>query len=335
MLHHSKKWRGFTLIELLVVIAIIAVLIALLLPAVQQAREAARRSQCKNNLKQLGLAMFNYEETHKVFPPNQGIITTSTWGTNGKGTHIVMLLPFIDQAPMYNQINFGTYGPPYSTTLTNGSLLRATVLPVLTCPSDPKGGINPANGNAMTNYAGSIGTAWQQSSNGCNISTIVGTGDTNGDGEDWYGNGGTSVGLVRTDYAGPRGCSGMVARSAWCCKVAFVTDGLSNTIMFGEIRPTCDNDFSAQGWVYSDALWMSTTPPLNFPNCPGDPLYGTTACRSSSGNWNTSMGFKSKHVGGVHFAMGDGTVRFISENINHATYQRLGDRADNLPVGEF
>ena len=333
MLWRPKHPRGFTLIELLVVIAIIAVLIALLLPAVQQAREAARRSQCKNNLKQLGLAMFNYEDNFKCLPPNQGIINLAEWGANGKGTHLVPLLPFIDQAPLYMAADFRVLGHPFNTTLPNGSLFRSTILPVLTCPTDPRPAL--VGDRALTNYAGSIGTAWQQSSNGCSIVQFVGSGDTNGDGEDWFGNGGTNVGQVRTDNADAAGCSGMVARSAWCCKLRDVSDGLSNTIMMGEIRPLCDNDFTAQGWVYSDALWISTTPPLNFASCPGDPGYGGDPCRQNTGNWNTSMGFKSKHVGGVHFVMGDGTVRFLSQNINHATYQRLGDRADGRVVGEF
>lgn len=333
MYRRRIKSRGFTLIELLVVIAIIAVLIALLLPAVQQAREAARRSQCKNNLKQLGLAMHNYADAYGGFPPQQGNLGTAVWGTNGKGTHLVQLLPMIDQAPMYNRINFQSTTEPYATTLTNGTLLRATSLAVLTCPSDDRPTTH--NGNALTNYAGSIGTAWQQSSNGCNLTSIVGAGDTNGDGEDWFGNGGTPFGLVRTDYPDNRGCSGFVARSGWLCRIRDITDGTSMTIMFGEIRPMCDNDFTAQGWVYSDALWMATTAPINFPTCPNDPGFGSSPCRQNSGNWNTTMGFKSKHVGGVHFAMGDGAVRFISNNINHATYQMLGDRHDNQVVGEF
>lgn len=333
MLRRFYGTRGFTLIELLVVIAIIAVLVALLLPAVQQAREAARRSQCKNNLKQLGLAMHNYHETFKGSPPNQGLLGYAEWGTNGKGTHLVHLLPFIDQAPMYNAINFTVLGQPYSTVLPGGALLRATNVPVLQCPSDTHPVTN--NGNALTNYTGCTGSTWMQSSNGCNLATIVGNGDTNGDGEDWYGDGGTAAGLVRTDYPDPRGCSGMIARSAWLCQFRLVTDGLSNTIMMGEIRPMCDNDFNAQGWVYSDALWNSTTPPINFPTCPGDPGYGTTACKMNSGNWNTTMGFKSKHTGGAHFVLGDGSVRFISENIDYPTYQRLGDRCDGRSVGDF
>jgi prepilin-type N-terminal cleavage/methylation domain-containing protein len=324
---------GFTLIELLVVIAIIGVLVALLLPAVQQAREAARRSQCKNNLKQLGLAMHNYHDTHGRFPPNQGILGSTTWGADGKGTHLVQLLPFVDQAPLWSSINFSVVGQPFNLTLPSGTLFRSTVLALLQCPSDDR---PPLNGDrALTNYAGSIGTAWMQSSNGCNLSSIVGTGDTNSDGEDWYGNGGTNVGLVRTDIADARGCSGMVARSVWCCRLADVTDGPSNTIMMGEIRPMCDRDFTAQGWVYSDALWVGTVPPINFPTCPNDTGYNLTPCTQNGGNWNTTMGFKSKHVGGAHFVMGDGAVRFLTQNINYVTYQKLGDRHDNQAVGEF
>lgn len=328
-----KRRCGFTLIELLVVIAIIAVLIALLLPAVQQAREAARRSQCKNNLKQLGLAMHNYHDTHNCFPPNQGNLGYPTWGTNGKGTHLVQLLPYIDQAPLYTAIDFNVVGQPFNLTLPSGQLFRSVSLPVLACPSDDRPTLN--GDRALTNYAGSIGTAWQQSNNGCNLATIVGAGDTNGDGEDWFGNGGTTAGLVRTDYPDPRGCSGMIARSAWNCKLRDVTDGPSNTIMMGEIRPMCDRDFTAQGWVYSDALWMATTGPINFPTCPNDPGYNTSPCTQNGGNWNTTMGFKSRHVGGAHFVMGDGAVRFLSQNVNHVTYQKLGDRHDNQPVGDF
>lgn len=328
-----RKAAGFTLVELLVVIAIIAVLVALLLPAVQQAREAARRSQCKNNLKQLGLAMHNYHEQANCLPPNEGILGSAVWGDNGFGTHLVKLLPFIDQAPMFNAINFSNLGQPVSTVLPSGALLRSQVLAVLTCPSDNRGMLN--GDRALTNYAGSTGTTWLQASNGCNLSTIVGTGDTNGDGEDWYGNGGTRVGQVRTDTADPNGCSGMVARSTWCCRFQDVTDGLSNTIMMGEIRPFCDANFTALGWVAGDSLWVCTTPPMNFPTCPNDLGFGTSACTQNAGNWNTTMGFKSKHVGGVHYVFGDGAVRFLNQNLNYVTYQQLGDRWDNRAVGSY
>lgn len=136
----STKKRGFTLIELLVVIAIIAILIALLLPAVQQAREAARRSTCKNNLKQIGLALHNYHDTHRVFPP--GVINVSSKNYIGWGTFI---LPFMDQAPLYNFIKTnGGFDVAWSsvTALTTANQGAKTIIPAYICPSDPMGGLN-------------------------------------------------------------------------------------------------------------------------------------------------------------------------------------------------
>ncbi len=158
--------RGFTLIELLVVIAIIAILIALLLPAVQQAREAARRSACKNNLKQIGLALHNYHDTHRVFPPghvNIGDVSRVGWGT--------FILPFMDQAPLYQKISTRLFGATlngaggawYSDTGT-GSMndtLSLTVLPTYNCPSDPMNGINTDMGNyGKSNYLTCSATAF-------------------------------------------------------------------------------------------------------------------------------------------------------------------------------
>src|SRR6516162_2317716 len=127
---NRMKWRSaFTLIELLVVIAIIAVLVALLLPAVQQAREAARRSQCKNNLKQLGLAMHNYHEVANMFAVNP---STGDW-VQIKGSQLVMLLPYCDQAPLYNSINFQLTNTE-ATTLPSGLPVYTQVVPLFTCP---------------------------------------------------------------------------------------------------------------------------------------------------------------------------------------------------------
>ena len=143
-----RRSKAFTLIELLVVIAIIAVLIALLLPAVQQAREAARRSQCKNNLKQLGLALHNYHETYNTFPFGQ-VITNSFSATS-------QLLPYLDQAPLYYTIDFSK---PYNDLVNNAA--RLTEIPLLRCPSDVPN-IMPQNGGA-TNYMANKGTEviWQ------------------------------------------------------------------------------------------------------------------------------------------------------------------------------
>ncbi len=150
-----RPQRGFTLIELLVVIAIIAILIALLLPAVQQAREAARRSQCKNNLKQLGLAMHNYHDTHRVFPPAAALpsgVTVDRYAWS------VFLLPFADQAPLYNAIAPNGSAVPSATA--NSNRLR-TVLSVYKCPSDVGSPINPNFSNyGSSNYP----VSWQMCS---------------------------------------------------------------------------------------------------------------------------------------------------------------------------
>src|SRR5262245_16035146 len=147
-----RSRKGFTLIELLVVIAIIAVLIALLLPAVQQAREAARRSQCKNNLKQIGLGLHNYHDTFGVFAP--GFISSTSNSTTGIGTgwaSSAFILPYIDQAPLYNQLN--TLTPINPSDATQLGLIR-TVIGVYQCPSDTM--LNPSqNTGALIYMSGS------------------------------------------------------------------------------------------------------------------------------------------------------------------------------------
>ena len=134
-----KRSRGFTLIELLVVIAIIAVLIALLLPAVQQAREAARRTQCKNNLKQLGLALHNYHDTYNLFPGASFCGTTGTSSIAHCHTWIESLFPYFDQAPLFNQINFNVANHQD----VNPTVLNNVKLQALMCPSDPDSGVYP------------------------------------------------------------------------------------------------------------------------------------------------------------------------------------------------
>jgi len=130
----SRRSRGFTLIELLVVIAIIAVLVALLLPAVQQAREAARRSQCKNNLKQFGLAWHNYHDTYNIFPMGGALNAAGSWDAPGVSWE-ARALPYIDQAPIYNQINF-SLNRADQQVLADGMQLRQHNLPIFQCPTE-------------------------------------------------------------------------------------------------------------------------------------------------------------------------------------------------------
>src|SRR4029079_7858306 len=157
-----RRKSGFTLIELLVVIAIIAVLIALLLPAVQQAREAARRSQCKNNLKQIGLALHNYHELANMFPPgkiNAGETACQTW-IRGNGAALRgLILPQLDYGPMYNNMNFSDWVHNYCaakifTTPQARLIVSGTAIPTLLCPSDNRVVFRNTPPNAGTNYAG-------------------------------------------------------------------------------------------------------------------------------------------------------------------------------------
>jgi prepilin-type N-terminal cleavage/methylation domain-containing protein len=310
-MHATRRRRwGFTLIELLVVIAIIAILIALLLPAVQQAREAARRSQCKNNLKQLGLALHNYHDVHKQLAPNL-VSGGNAWtaGRHRKGSWLVHCLPFLDQGPLFQKINF-TGG-----ISQNGNNLHLNDIPTIKCPSDPAGGLreDASGGIRLSNYATSIG-AQSMSTSRCGTYP----GNVFGDGPSTH-----------TDTQDPTQISGLFARKGWAARFAQVTDGLSNTIAVGEILPNT-SDHAIQGWHLSNAHWYATTGPINFETS----RTGGGGCNSWS-SWNTANGFKSTHVGGAHFLMGDGSTRFISEHIDYRNYQKLGSRRDGETLGQF
>jgi prepilin-type N-terminal cleavage/methylation domain-containing protein/prepilin-type processing-associated H-X9-DG protein len=327
----SRK-RAFTLIELLVVIAIIAVLVALLLPAVQQAREAARRSQCKNNLKQYGLAFANYHDVYGMYPIG---------GTGGccavppaTGYH-ARILPFIDQAPLFNAINFSL---PDATVvlLPNMNLpLISVKLPVAICPSDGHMPPNPnpawgltingvAYGLANSSYDASLGSQNDNSVSGaCNPYNQFALKKTN--------NG---------DTLDASKISGMGSRDGPSIGIKDVLDGSSNTIHMGEVLPSC-NDHASAGYWRSNGLGdfhTSTIVPINdFTTCTwaSGSQIRFPACTNQN-NWNISWGFRSLHTGGAHFLFVDGSVHFLSENINHpVTFQRLGDRADGQPTGDY
>jgi prepilin-type N-terminal cleavage/methylation domain-containing protein len=337
-----RRQSAFTLIELLVVIAIIAVLVALLLPAVQQAREAARRTQCRNNLKQYGLAIHNYESTFGWIPPGGTGNWDVTWSA-GRGTRLswhARVLPFMDQQPLYNQINWNMFNafsgpalPPPAPQpapgidpansgliLMDGQRLRSQVLPYAMCPSETWPRL--FGDMAQTSYNGSLGSQFSESVLGecapfnVNAEFLPAGNISHGNSDD------------------PRQLSGVFTR--WGASVRFsdCTDGLSNVFFVGENIPEC-RDHRGGFWTQNGVTHASTVvPPNNMNTCPNWPNPPMPACIALN-NWNFSFGFRSRHAGGVHFLFGDGAVRFISENISIITYNRLGGRRDNRPVGEF
>jgi prepilin-type processing-associated H-X9-DG protein len=119
----------------------------------------------------------------------------------------------------------------------------------------------------------------------------------------------------------------------WAAKISQITDGTSNVIAAGEVRPQCSDHLLHHGWATGNALWIATTAPINYPTCPLDPALPGN-CHLAD-NWNTSQGFKSRHEGGAQFLMCDGAVQFLSENIDYDLYQRLGDRRDGQTVGTY
>lgn len=331
---------GFTLIELLVVIAIIAILVALLLPAVQQAREAARRTQCKNNLKQYGLALHNYVDVHGSLP----IAGTNwnpadnppTWQHPAAVGWQVRVLPFLEQGPLYNELDWGISQPASSyesgnprgflpaQILKDGRPARSHQIPTARCPSDLSEN-NQINGWSQSNYTGSPGSQRFESIDpNCNpylqfIEPL-------------------SNNIHFADTTNPSEISGLFGRLGVTIQLQMITDGLSNTIAVGETLPDCsDHDYG--WWLYNGHgnTHASTAVKINdFTTCRfrgGKPALFPT-CTAQS-NWNIAHGFRSRHVGGAQFLLADGSVRFISENINHPTYQALGGRADGKVVGEF
>ena len=321
----TKRRIGFTLIELLVVIAIIAVLIALLLPAVQQARESARRTQCKNNMKQYGLGLHNYHDVHLMFPPG-GL----AWQLPNIGWQ-VRILPFMDQAVLYKQLNMDIAA--YNTVLTStGRQALYKQVPYAICPSNPDADFQNTWAHAC--YTGNLGSQRTPSCNGaCNTffnprpsnapSTLLGY-DANMGGCD-HGNCPDAV-----NY------SGMFSRTSWGLKIAQAQDGTSNTMLVGEINPTCHDHRS--GWWdmngMNTAHASTSVPPNDFTTCPNSNRVTNPACTAMC-NWNYSWGFKSTHVGGLHILLVDGSVKFVNETLDYNTWQRLGGRSDGQNVGEY
>ena len=282
--------RGFTLIELLVVIAIIAILIALLLPAVQQAREAARRSQCKNNLAQISLACLNYEMAWESLPAGSinidGPIESSPDGYHVSWT--VLVLPHMDQTPLYAHIDFSK-----SIYDQEKKVLRASVS-AMSCPSDP--GQLDKEDFPTTNFAGChAGSETQIAADNDGV---------------FHLNSGT--------------------------RFADVSDGSSNTIFFGE-KAISKLD-SKLGWFSGTRATLRNTgtkPNAVFRDEAGHRRYGQIELSAKQLDPKSVQGFSSHHTGGSHYALGDGSVRFLSENIDSQTYKFLGNRKDGEILEAF
>src|SRR5262245_22065227 len=315
---------GFTLVELLVVIAIIGVLVALLLPAVQAAREAARRTQCANNLKQMGLALTNYHDTNKWFPP--GAVWSNTGATipspgnfaNNRGSMFVRLLPYIEQQALYNNFDFST-GTDGLYLPGGGMLLRGTEVPVFTCPSDNvRRTVSSPTFVMPSSYHTNMGPSADISNNPSCSCPLFSTFQK-------YSRAGTSV----NSPAGPFSRNGWVSQT----KMADCFDGLSNTIYVGEDRAECSGHMQG-GWSASNRWGAFTHIPINFDSCRTQSISvseGKNDCFSNC-NWNAEVGFKSMHPGGAQFVFGDGGVRFLQQNIDMVTYNYLGDKADKKSV---
>ena len=302
-----SRW-AFTLVELLVVIAIIGILIALLLPAVQAAREAARRMQCSNNLKQIGLALHNYESTHKVFPPGSFI---STDRPEWRGPILIRLLPFLEQQALYDLFDFSS-NTDDQTLPGSTDLICSTMVPAYVCPSD--NGPLLHEGRAVQSYVASIGPTKHYNSPACSCPEW----------ESW-----NEYALAEYVYSENDDPAGPFSRWPMAPRIVDSTDGLSNTIYFGEVRRSCSWHVQ-QGWAWTNDGngLVSTLIPINYDSCDDS---ATDNCQRPC-NWCTELGFKSRHPGGAQFLIGDGAVRFFSETIDHWNYQYLGAKADGHAV---
>jgi len=319
MIRRSR--RGFTLIELLVVIAIIGVLIALLLPAVQAAREAARRSQCTNNLKQLGIALHNYHDTVGSFPtsfwratPDYSVI--GRWGHSW----VTMTLPFMEQGPVYNSVNFSmgaSGGPGDQHTASNHTGLM-TVIGTLMCPSDPSPNISPLQ-RVDTGVGYNFATRAPLNS-GPKLCYFGNIGDNHNDDQTYWPF--SSLPVFRDNgYGEGNTFTGIMSRSGGTSSMRDLIDGTSNTLLCGEsLYESCDW-FT---WPNPNGTTISSVTPLNWkvPNHRGD-----VNDRYDSRNWRSGFGFRSQHPGIINFLMGDGRVIAIKATINRDIFRGLSTRA--------
>ena len=339
-----KRRLAFTLIELLVVIAIIAILIALLLPAVQQAREAARRTQCKNNLKQLGLAMHNYHDVFNTFPHNHCAWTNAPfyYGTgpsdNPEWSWIVQALPYLEQAPLYQSINLHPVGTNYNAaSIGNNAALRRTVLPALLCPSNdmPKirtgqrfGYRSSGSGDsAPTDYVGNMGHVWGGWKDcGAVPDTLI---------PNNLGVRGSNPGTpwVNGEQINEQISINGVFPYTGSYKISDIVDGTTNTVaVFENYHWNGGNGVTFNRDSNDDASWMS---PLAAIHTLRMPINNRNVAWLQGAGDRRCTGASSNHTGGCQVLLCDGSVKFLSENIDHGVRYYISVRKDGVPVGEF
>ncbi|MGH7199022.1 MAG: DUF1559 domain-containing protein, partial [Planctomycetaceae bacterium] len=289
----GRSLGGFTLIELLVVIAIIAVLIALLLPAVQQAREAARRTQCSDHLKQIALAFHNYHDVYRSFP------NSDNGGSISRASALTAILPHLDQGTIYQRYDFslGNSDPVNQTAVSQR-------VPVYLCPSGviprpvPISGCD-ANDRAPGSYAVSTGS-----------------------GDPW-------------GFAEPNNGAIVNSRSG-ITKMRDLLDGTSNTLLVGESAWNFEDYLFRSGPCAGQVRWGFTYWSSPYPLATAFSTKGPFNPQRMDGDSRRLANFRSDHVGGVvNFALGDGSVRFVSETIDHGILDALATRAGGEVVGEF
>ncbi len=308
---------GFTLVELLVVIAIIGILVALLLPAIQAAREAARRMTCSNNLKQMGLALQSYHDVHKKFPPSITRATGWSWGTH--------ILPQLEQQALYDGLDITT---PWDERDLDKLELARTVLPFYLCPSD-------ASEDPSMNLKKPPSRRRTEDGEPVALSNYVAV-NGNLDAKTIYLGKGLPEEEALLKYSG-------IIHTFTGRRIRDVTDGLSNTLLVGE-RDTVDPQIGS--------FWAAGGPPRNYRQ--DHHAVGYYICGICTG-WSTPRlinsqaraAFSSQHPGGAQFAIADGSVRFIDDDldasddreeydgtVSMSVLQRLCQRDDGNPIGE-
>ena len=340
-----RPTAAFTLVELLVVIAIIGILVALLLPAVQAARESARRTTCVNNLHNLGIALHNYHDTNGTLPQGSPYSEPGNSTAWHEGPWSTLVLPFLEEGALFDQLNVGLpfHAANFRRAANDSSADRAqlrkaltTVLPGYICPSDEdasepildergdsestRGGgggrVNPGMGMGLW-YPASIGPTSPDGCSFCPEPTRTASYCCQGCS---FGTQGANANGVCSSGRVEDSSVGMFSRFYVGYRFAQISDGLSQTIMLGETRPHC-------------LIW-------NCAHCPNFPLASTSVplnhdtCDDGTrdATWPKTSGFRSQHPGGANFLMGDASVHYLADGLDYRTYNELGTRAGAEPA---